>query len=664
MRKYFYKNYYIPSFAAIFKSLILVLCFGSSFFGFNSWAQTNLSQVGTGKRVALVIGNSDYKNTSRLSNPVNDAEDIATALKGFGFEVIILKNGTRRQMSEKLSEFKTKIDTAGAALVYYAGHGAQISGANYLLPIDASTDTEAAIIDESISLNRVLDELEGGRGRVNIVMLDACRNNPITGKFRSASRGLAAPSSQPKGTVVVYATDPGNTAEDGVGRNGTFTTGLLKAFKGKDLSLDGVLTIASEEVERASGNKQTPYVNGPKPIQKQFFFAANVTVNPGEAQVESEFWSSIKSSSDIADFEAYLKQYPKGNFKVLAENAIKRLKLAAANSNTTNNANNNVVLENNTAAGNNANLATIAPIANRVSNNKPAIRYSPGQVFQECENCPTMVAIAPGSYLRGSPTTELNRKDTEGPVQKVSIFYPIAVAQKEITVEEFAHFVKTTGYKTESDKDGQGCSVWSGKDYSYKKEHNWKNPNFAQAPTHPVVCVSWNDASEYAYWLSKASGGEPYRLLSEAEWEYVARAGTQTRYFWGDGKDNSITCKYANSFDSTAIKTIPGLGQYTGAYCNDSYPYTAPGGSYLPNAFGLYDVHGNVAEWVQDIWHENYIGSPTNGRAWLEGGDRQRHVQRDGPYANAPNDIRAAYRLGGFTTGRSETIGFRVARNL
>ena len=119
-----------------------------------------------------------------------------------------------------------------------------------------------------------------------------------------------------------------------------------------------------------------------------------VNVELGDYVKKGQVLATIKST-DIADFEAYLKQYPKGNFKVLAENAIKRLKLAAANSNAINNANNNVVLENNTAAGNNTNLATISPITNRVSNNKPAIRYSPGQVFQDCESCPNMVAIAP-----------------------------------------------------------------------------------------------------------------------------------------------------------------------------------------------------------------------------------------------------------------------------
>jgi hypothetical protein len=167
--------------------------------------------------------------------------------------------------------------------------------------------------------------MDNGKSGANIVMLDACRNNPITGKFRSGqSRGLASPGSAPKGTVIVYATDPGNVASDGTGRNGLFTAGLLTAFKGKDLTLDGVLTAASAEVEKASGQTQTPYVNGPKTLQKSFHF--QVTIEPGRGEIEKTFWTSIERSNDAADFEAYLQKYPAGSYKALAENRLKKLK--------------------------------------------------------------------------------------------------------------------------------------------------------------------------------------------------------------------------------------------------------------------------------------------------------------------------------------------------
>jgi hypothetical protein len=280
-----------------------------------------------GQRIALVIGNGNYQQPDlpKLSNPTNDAEDVAKALRGFGFEVIERKNQTLEGMNQAIAEFGSRIGGSEVALFYYAGHGIQVRNQNYLIPVNARIESEASVPYQGINLNQVLDEMDNGKSAVNIVMLDACRNNPITGKFRSGqSRGLASPGSVPKGTVIVYATDPGNVAADGTGRNGLFTAGLLTAFKGKDLSLDGVLTTASAEVEKASGQTQTPYVNGPKTLQKSFHF--QVTVEPGRGEIERTFWTSIEHSNDPADFEAYLQKYPAGSYKPLAENRLNRLK--------------------------------------------------------------------------------------------------------------------------------------------------------------------------------------------------------------------------------------------------------------------------------------------------------------------------------------------------
>ena len=231
------------------------------------------------KRVALVIGNSNYQYPEilpKLKNPANDAEDISKALRGFGFEVIEKKNQTKESMDQAIVEFSRKIGDSEAALFYFAGHGMQVDGKNYLIPIDAKIETKGQVIYKSTDINEILVEMEHGKSRANIVLLDACRNNPITGKYRTgATRGLAMPTNTPKGTVIAYATEPGNVAADGSGRNGLFTAGLLKAFKGNDLTLGGVLAVASEEVERISEQTQTPYINGPATLQKKFKFAMN-----------------------------------------------------------------------------------------------------------------------------------------------------------------------------------------------------------------------------------------------------------------------------------------------------------------------------------------------------------------------------------------------------
>ena len=229
-----------------------------------------------GRRIALVIGNGDYVYSNqlpKLANPTNDAQDVAAALRGFGFEVIERRNQTLEGMNQSIAEFGSKIGGSEVALFYFAGHGIQVKNQNFLMPVNAKIDSEAVVPYQGVNMNQVLDEMDNGNSSVNIVMLDACRNNPISGKFRSGkSRGLASPGTAPKATVIVYATDPGNVAADGEGRNGLFTAGLLTAFKGTNLSLDEVLTVASAEVERNSGQTQSPYVNGPKTVQKNFFF--------------------------------------------------------------------------------------------------------------------------------------------------------------------------------------------------------------------------------------------------------------------------------------------------------------------------------------------------------------------------------------------------------
>lgn len=289
----------------------------------------------SGKRVALVIGNGNYRHPEslpRLANPTNDATDIAAALRGFGFEVIEKTNLNKEDMDTAISEFGRKIIHSEAALFYFAGHGLQVKGQNYLIPIDAKIKSEAQIPYNSINVNQLLEEMDNSKSRVNIVMLDACRNNPLSGKFRSgATHGLAAQTSLPKGTVIVYATDPGNVAADGSGRNGMFSAGLLTAFKGSDLSLSGVLTRASEEVERVSAKKQIPYINGPLPLQKTFHFAAPVPAiktagayssTPEQSavriksneEIEQEAWESARTSNNLEVIKEYLKQYPTGRF--------------------------------------------------------------------------------------------------------------------------------------------------------------------------------------------------------------------------------------------------------------------------------------------------------------------------------------------------------------
>ena len=210
------------------------------------------------KRVALVIGNSAYP-TAPLKNPVNDAEDITKALQASGFDVIEKKDLDQNGMKRAIREFGMKIRDGGIALFYYAGHGLQVRGNNYLVPVDAEVHTEEEVEYETVDAGFVLAQMDSAKTSLNIVILDACRNNPFARSFRSASNGLAKMDA-PDGTLIAYATAPGSIASDGgAGRNGIYTRELLKVISIPDLSIEDVFKRVRISVHGATQGKQTPW---------------------------------------------------------------------------------------------------------------------------------------------------------------------------------------------------------------------------------------------------------------------------------------------------------------------------------------------------------------------------------------------------------------------
>jgi formylglycine-generating enzyme required for sulfatase activity len=212
-----------------------------------------------------------------------------------------------------------------------------------------------------------------------------------------------------------------------------------------------------------------------------------------------------------------------------------------------------------------------------------------------------------------------------------------------VTRGQFADFVRETGYAI------AGCDIAKGADWDRRSEKSWLDPDFAQDDSHPVVCVDWHDAKAYAKWLADKTG-KPYRLLTEAEWEYVARAGTATARFWGDGREPA--CGFANVPDRNPAAFA----------CDDGFDFTSPGGSFRPNRFGLYDTIGNVWEWVEDCFHDGYTGAPADGAAWQAEAACQYHVARGGSWnPRLASQLRAAARGRVTTTLRNSNLGFRVA---
>ncbi|HXM46244.1 MAG TPA: caspase family protein [Pyrinomonadaceae bacterium] len=323
--------------------LILVLATTGLLLG--SWHRTaraqqdrQLLQTGSAnqsaKRIALVIGNGAYTKAPPLKNPPNDGRDMAATLRTLGFDVTSGINVNQRDLKRLIREFGQKLKGGGSGLFYYAGHGVQSKGRNYLIPIDADIQSEAEVEDSGVDASLILNYMDDARNGLNIVILDACRNNPFARSFRSASDGLAQVDA-PTGTLIAYATAPGHVASDGTDQNGLYTSELLKQMQTPGLSITDVFMRVRAEVMKQTGSKQVPWEASS--LVGSFYFSGGPTNStaPGtnEAKVEAgafelSYWETIKNSTSADDFKAYLEHYPTGQFASLAKNRIRNLEIA------------------------------------------------------------------------------------------------------------------------------------------------------------------------------------------------------------------------------------------------------------------------------------------------------------------------------------------------
>ncbi len=600
----------------------------------------------TETRVALVIGNSNYQNVSSLPNPANDAADMTAMLKQMGFTVREARDLGVNAMRETLAQFSDETVNADVALVFYAGHGMEVDKQNYLIPVDARLATDRRVRFEAIHLDDVTGAMEGVKG-LSIVLLDACRNNPFvismkkTSASRSVGRGLARVEPQ-SGSLIGFAAQAGTIADDGKGRNSPYTKALLSHLPEPGVDLRLTFAKVRDTVMKITGRAQQPFTYSSLPgrniylttSQKPLATAPSkpTAATPGTDK-ETVFWNSIKDSKNPGMFDAYLKQFPSGTFAGIA-----RVKL--------------VELQKHALVG--------ATPLNKLLPRAETGSLGPGSTFRDCKGCPEMVVVPPGSFVMGSPTAEKGRAKDEGPAHRISISRPFAVGKFEITLGEYTTFAKEAGLLTLSiyNKEKE-CWVYDKRAKWIKRQDRyWQRPGFDQDKTHPVVCVSWNDAMAYVKWLNGKVAGEPYRLLSEAEWEYAARAGTAAPYVF-PAAGNQV-CRFANGADQTVKATFA----WANRQCSDNTAYTAPVGSFPANKFGLHDMIGNVWEWVADCWHDSYRNAPADGSAWVRGKSCGYKVLRGASWNMSIAEFRAANRSKLANQARAVANGFRVAKTL
>ena len=270
------------------------------------------------KRVALVIGNATYKEGGALQNSVNDARLMAATLRDLGFKVIARENSTKQQMERAIAEFGDTLIQGSVGMFFYAGHGIQVNGRNFLVPVDANIISEARVRLEALDIDVVIDQMAAAGSSVNLVLLDACRNNPFERRFRSSGAGLAQINA-PKGTLIGYSTAPGKVAADGEGPNSIYTAKLVQAMKTPGLPIEDVFKRVRVDVSRETKDEQTPWEASS--LTGSFYFIEPKRTPPGSSEADKEmiYWESIKGSDDPEVLRAYLARYPNGSFADLAK---------------------------------------------------------------------------------------------------------------------------------------------------------------------------------------------------------------------------------------------------------------------------------------------------------------------------------------------------------
>lgn len=495
-------------------------------------------------RDALVIGNSAYQ-ASPLINPANDAVDMAAVFKELGYSVHGGKahtDVTLEQMDDLLNDFTDSLPPGAVAVYYFAGHGANDGHRqNYLIPLEANIRRESQIKHRAMSLAYVADTLrDGNADGLNVLLIDACRDRPFGHSFsRSGSRGLSRPASVPAGTFIGLAAGEGQVAEDGLGqRNGVYTGQLIKALRGQShLPIEQLhkqvaravyqQTSASAEPQRpvyqsdfhgewcfgrCGGTSQVP---GPD-THGRFALSispsdARVCYHDGEWQCERNARLPLGRSYPVFASATGFEDY-RGEVRLDRDGQALEIRLVSS-----------------------------VPVP-------PPPKPSPVKRSYE----PEMKLVAGGCYQMGSPVSEVGRRVDER--QHRVCVDDVMAATTETSVAQFWAFVEATNYRTDAERDVGEPGCWSEKDgdWGWQSGRSWRDPGFKQGRDEPVVCVSWNDAVAYAEWLAEEADKD-YRLPTEAEWEYAARAGTTTARYWGD--DSAAACRYANVADETTKPT-------------------------------------------------------------------------------------------------------------
>lgn len=585
------------------------------------------------KRIALVIGNGAYGDGASLPNPPNDAADFSQALRDLHFEVVIeLRDQDKRQMRDALREFGDQIEAGGdnIALFYFAGHGVQINGNNYLVPVGAVINKQTDVEDECINLNLALAQMDRSRQGLNIVILDACRNNPYRG-LRASGGGLASVNA-PRGTLIAFATAFDRTASDGVGsKNSPYTAALLNQIRKPNVNLLQLFERVRTDVVKATKGGQTPVESTSARNGSEFYLAGKTeeadSSRPSDPyQIELDLWVRIKASNNAADFRDYLRKYPAGEFKAMAEARIAALDRGNAG-----------------VAGPGPALAIPLP-AGVPRSALTALNFMTATVdFRD-----RVIRIP------GTPTVQYAEALGNGvmlemvPVEGARDIPDFWIGKFEVTQAQWRAVMGSDPSDFKGDRLPVESVCWGGSG-----------------------CPKESSIEEFLKRLNAKlglSGSGVYRLPKAAEWEYAARAGTTTEFAFGDRihpdlvNYNALKEDAPRGYDLQAELHFRRLRSpneseesLLNSYRKGTYRKTTVevGSLGAANAWGLFDMHGNVAELceIKPVPANKYTGE-----YW--------HNNKGGDWRSDPQFCAPTEGFGRTPDRRANTVGFRLLRLL
>ena len=617
------------------------------------------------KRKAVVIGMSDYSGNNRLDNTLNDANDMTDMLTKLGFEVTLLTNNDLQPLRSNLSKWYNSIEGDDMAVFYYAGHGMEINGKNFLIPIGAELYSEADVLTYTLSVNNVLDNMDAKKVNMKLLILDACRNNEFARSWNRGigDNGLSAISAQ--GTYIAFATAPNSTAQDGGDlRNGIFTYYLKQEILKPGLSISKLFDEVAKNVYRHTNNKQLPFRNNG--LSDDFYFiplkAGDIPVpDPNNPPPAVNIAELMRQADTYYNKEQYAEAVPIYEQAAHAGNGVAQYKLgncyyngfgvkkdynqavywykkaADQGSDAAQNAL-GVCYENGygipkdmkqalewykKAAGQGNIIAQNAldrinksptPITEYKQSPTPTPVAETEQKRHPAE--PEMVFVQGGTFTMGCTSEQgIDCVDNEKPAHQINLSN-FSIGKYPITQGQWRAVMGTT---VNQQRDKSGLS----------------NPLYGEGDNYPMYYVSWEDVQEFIRKLNAATG-KKYRLPTEAEWEYAARGGNISQRF-----------KYSGSNNLNDV-----------AWYKDNCGNTAhPVGTRQANELGIYDMSGNVFEWCKDRIGSYSNNAQTNPQGPSSG---DFFLLRGGGWSADSNSCRVTYRDRMIKVYRSHDVGFRI----